>query len=179
MMETPSAKGPSVISTDRRSLQDRRVKQTSPFSAASFRGSRKAVRRKEDRPVHYYVDLYGFDEGLMFVLILVFSVADAFLTLELVGGGMSELNYVMHYYMQLGPLPFVLVKYFLTAVGMIILLIHKNYFFWEGRIRVKAIMVALACMYSALIGYELFLFHHSRYFTTFAVSMTTGLTGTF
>jgi hypothetical protein len=179
MMETPSPSGTSVIPTDRRSRQDRRVKQTSPFSTASFRGSRKAVRRKEDRSVHYYVDLYGFDEGLMFVLILVFSVADAFLTLELVGGGMSELNYVMNYYMQLGPLPFVLIKYCLTAVGLTLLLIHKEYFFWQGRIRVKAIMVALACMYSALIGYELFLFHHSRYFTTFAVSMTTGLTGTF
>jgi hypothetical protein len=179
MIETPSPSASPVIAGERRRGKDRRLKTTSPFSMASFRGSRKIARREEDRSVHYYVDLYGFDESLMFVLILTLSVADAFLTLELVGGGMTELNYVMHYYMQLGPLPFVLIKYFLTAVGLTLLLTHKNYFLFERRVRVKMIMVVLAFMYSALITYELFLFHESRYFSTFTLSMTTGLTGTF
>jgi hypothetical protein len=178
-MQTHTLEGSSTISPDGRRDKDRRVNGTSPLSLASLRGSRKTIRRKEDRLTQYYVDLYGLDEGLIFVLILVLSVADAFLTLELVRGGMTELNYVMYYYMELGPLPFVLIKYSLTAVGLILLLMHKNYFFMAGRVRVKAIIVVLAFMYSALITYELFLFRESRYFSTFAVSMTTGLTGTF
>ena len=169
-----------TVSLDKRDGQDRRVKETSPFSLASLRGRRKIIRRKEDRSIHYYVDLYGFDEGLIFILILLFSVADGFLTLVLVGSGrITELNYIMSYYMQLGPAPFVLVKYLLTAAGLLFLLIHKNYFCFLGRIRVKAIMVVLALMYSALITYELFLCRQCGYFSTFALSMTTGLTGTF
>jgi hypothetical protein len=179
MMGIPDPKDPTAVSADRRSLIDRRAKQTSPFSLVSLRGSRKTIRRAEDRSKHLYVDLYGFDESLLFVLILMLSVADAFLTLELVGGGMTEMNYVMYYYMQLGPLPFVLVKYFLTAVGVILLLIHKNYFFFLGLVRVKTILVGLAVMYSTLITYELLLFHQSHYFSTLTLSMTTGLTGTF
>jgi hypothetical protein len=167
------------ISPNRRGGEDRRVRPTSPFSLASLHGSRKAIRRKDDRPVHHYVDRYGLDEGLIFVLILMFSVTDAFLTLALVDGNATELNYVMYYYMQLGPLPFLLVKYLLTAVGLLCLIMHKNYSFFLGRIRVKSIMVVLALMYSALITYELFLFRQAGYFSTFALSMRTGLTGTF
>jgi hypothetical protein len=167
------------ISSNLRDGQDRRTEQTSPFSLASLRGRRKAIRRKDDRSAHFYVDLYGLDEGLIFILILMLSVADAFLTLALIDGDTTELNYVMYYYMQLGPLSFLLVKYLLTAVGLLFLLIHKNYSFFLGRVRVKAIMVVLALMYSALITYELLLFHHAGYFSTFALSMRTGLTGTF
>jgi len=179
MTGIPNPKDPTAVSADRRSRIDRRAKQASPFSLVSLRGSRKTIRRAEDRSKHFYVDLYGFDESLLFVLILMLSVADAFLTLELVGGGMTEMNYVMYYYMQLGPLPFVLIKYFLTAVGVILLLIHKNYFFFLGLVRVKTLLVGLAVMYSTLIAYELFLFHQSHYFSTLALSMTTDLTGTF
>jgi hypothetical protein len=169
----------SVTAANDRSPKDRRTKQTSPVSLASLHGSRKIIRREKDRSSHYYVDLYSLDEGLVFIFILALSVADAFFTLELIGGGMTEMNYVMSYYMQLGPLPFVLIKYFLTAVGVTLLLVHKNYVFFLGRVRVKAILFVLAIMYSALIAYELFLFRQSNYFSTFAVSMTTGLTGTF
>jgi hypothetical protein len=183
MQEVPTMAGSKeslTVSPEKRGGQDRRAKQTSPFSLASLRGRRKIIRRKEDRSVHYYVDLYGFDEGLIFILILLFSVADGFLTLVLIGScHITELNYVMSYFMQLGPGPFVLVKYLLTAVGLLLLLIHKNYFCFLGRIRVKAIMVVLALMYSALIAYELFLLRECGYFSTFALSMTTGLTGTF
>jgi hypothetical protein len=171
--ETPS------FPPNQRGGKDRRAAQTIPLSLASFRGRRKTIRREEDRATHYYVDLYGLDEGLIFILILVFSVADAFFTLALIDGDTTELNYVMHYYMQLGAVPFLLVKYLLTAVGLLLLLVHKNHSCFLGRVRVKVIMLAWVFMYSALITYELFLFRQSGYFSTFALSMRTGLTGTF
>ena len=176
-METPSDTSAHI--PNRRAPRDRRGKGSAPFSLNSLNGSRKSIRRKEDRSAHRYVDLYGLDESLVFILILMLSVADAFLTLELVDSGMAEMNYVMYYYMRLGPFPFVLIKYSLTAVGLIILLIHKNHLLFLGRVRVKAILVGLAVFYSALITYELILFRESNYFSTFALSMTTGLTGTF
>jgi hypothetical protein len=168
-----------LASSERRTGKDRRVKPTSPFSLASIRGFRKTIRRNEDRKIHYYVDLYGPDEGLLFIFILILSVADAFLTLELVGSGMQELNSVMAYYLRLGPLPFVLIKYLLTAIGLIFLFIHKNYAIFCRQISVKAIMIAVAVMYTALITYELLLFRQSGYFSTLALSMRSGLTGTF
>lgn len=168
----------STMAACRRSGRDRRAKPTSPFSPISLRGSRKTIRRKEDTNTHYYVDLYGRGEGLLFIFILLLSVADAFLTLELISTGMSEFNTVMDYYLRLGPLPFVLVKYLMTAIGLICLLIHKNYPLFRGRVSAKAIMILVALMYCALIVYELWLYFLSHYFSTFAVSMTTGLTGT-
>jgi hypothetical protein len=168
----------SQFAGNRRQGEDRRTGQTSPFSRSSLHGSRRTIRRAEDRNTHYYVDLYARDEGLIVILILMFSIADAFLTLELVGGGMVELNYIMYYYMQLGPLPFVLMKFLMTAIGLFCLLIHKNYFVFRRRVSVKAIMIGLAVMYSLLIGYELFLYHQCCYFPTLALSMTTGFAGT-
>ena len=122
-------------SSEKRFGEDRRATQTSPFSLASFRGTRRIIRREEDRSVHYYVDLYGLDEVLIIILILILTVADAFLTLVLVGGGAAELNYVMDYYLRLGPIPFVLVKYLMTAVGLVWLLICKNYPLFRGELR--------------------------------------------
>jgi hypothetical protein len=168
-----------TISPDRDSVKDRRAARISALSLAGLCDSGRTVLKREDRAVHYFVDRYGLDEFLIFVFILICSVADAFLTIELVGGGMSEMNAVMNYYLQLGPLPFVLVKYLLTATGLTWLIIYKNYPFFRGRIRLKAIVIALAVMYSALITYEMLLLRQSGYFMTFALSMTTGLTGTF
>jgi hypothetical protein len=145
---------------ERRCAEDRRATQTSPFSPVSFRGTRRIVRREEDRRVHYYVDLYGRDELLIFILILILAVADAFLTLLLVGRGAAELNYVMDYYLRLGPIPFLVVKYLLTAVGLVWLLICKNYPFFGGKLRVKTIMIGLAVTYLVLVTYELLLLRH-------------------
>jgi len=167
-------------SAEKRLGEDRRATQTSPFSLASFRGTRRIIRREEDRSVHYYVDLYDLDEVMIFILILILTVADAFLTLVLVGGGAAaELNYVMDYYLRLGPIPFVLVKYLLTAVGLVWLLLSKNYPLFRGKLSARTIMVGLAVMYLALITYEVLLFCQCCGLTTLEPSMTTDLTGMF
>ena len=141
----------------RRAGQDRRRQPTSPFSMASLRGSRKSVRRLEDRHVHYYVDLYSRADGLLFTCILLLSVADAFFTLELIGRGLSEYNVVMDYYLRQSPLSFFLIKYALTAFGLLCLLLHKNYPLFRGRFSVRAILIGVAIMYCLLIAYELVL----------------------
>ncbi len=141
---------------------------------------KKTVPPNKDRNAHNHVDPYGADELLIILVILILSVVDAFLTLELVGeGGITEMNSVMEYALRLGPLPFVLIKYLLTAVGLVLLITHKNYPMFHGLISVKSIMVVLAIMYCALVTYELELFHEFGRHSTLALSITTGLTGTF
>ena len=146
---------------ERRFGKDRRATQTSPFSPVSFRGNRRIIRRDKDRSVHYYVDLYDLDEVLIFALILIITVTDAFLTLVLVGNGAAEQNYVMDYYLRLGPISFVIVKYLLTAVSLVWLLIFKNYPLIRGKLSVKTIMIGVAVTYLALITYELLLIRQS------------------
>ena len=85
------------------------------------------------------------------------SVADAFFTLELIGRGLSEYNVVMDYYLRQSPLSFFLIKYALTALGLLCLLLHKNYPLFRGRFSVRAILIGVAIMYCLLIAYELVL----------------------
>ncbi len=162
-----------------RSVKERWGGKSSAFDPGGLCGFNGTDWKKQDFPVPSYLDRYGLSDVFLFVFILICSVADAFFTINLVDCGMLEMNYIMNYYLRLGPLPFVLVKYLLTAVGLVWLIIYRNYPLFCGRLRVKAIMIGLAIIYGALITYEMALFQEFNYFTTFTLSMTTGLTGTF
>lgn len=142
---------------ERRSGIDRRARPTSPFSWSSLTGSRSYARRKADRDVHYYVDRYGYPAVFAFVVTLLFSLADAFFTMKLVASGAEELNPVMAYFLQFGPVPFVVAKYLLTASGLTWLLIHKDYPMFNGRITGKALFLFVPIGYTALLIYEIFL----------------------
>lgn len=140
---------------DRRVQEDRRAKTTSPLSLSSFFGSRKDIRRKADRDNHYYIDRYSLRSVLTVLSALILSVADAIFTLHLVSMGATEINPVMDFFLQFGPLPFLLVKYFLTGTSLIWILVHKNYYLFAGRLRTKYILIAIPILYSILIMYEL------------------------
>jgi hypothetical protein len=140
---------------ERRSFKDRRSKPTSPFTLASLRGRRRQVRREEDASVHRYVDLYDWDIVSLILLILLLSLSDAFLTLLLIEMGSSEINPVMAFFLEFGPLHFVLSKYALTALGSIWLLIHKNFQFFNRTLTVRSVLVYILFLYSCLIVYEL------------------------
>ena len=140
---------------ERRSGIDRRARPTVPFSWSSLKGSRSYARRKADRNVHYYMDRYGYPAAFAFFVTLTFSIADAFFTIKLVGDGAEELNAVMDYFLQFGPLPFVVAKYVLTAISLTWLLIHKNYRMFKGRITGKALFLFVPFAYTALLLYEM------------------------
>jgi hypothetical protein len=53
-------------------------------------------------------------------------VFDAFLTLFLLGQGAYEANPVLAYFLKFGPYAFFTVKYTLTSLGLIALLIFRN-----------------------------------------------------
>jgi hypothetical protein len=103
------------------------------------------------------VDRYGYPATFAFFVTLLFSLADAFFTMKLVAAGAEELNPVMNYFLQFGPVPFVVAKYLLTASGLTWLLIHKDYPMFNGKITGKALFLVVPIGYTALLVYEIVL----------------------
>ena len=85
------------------------------------------------------------------------SIFDALLTLILIESGSSELNPVMAYFLKHGLLPFIVVKYFLTSAGVVILLIFKNIFLARAKIYTSSLFTAVIIAFAAVIAWELFL----------------------
>jgi len=140
---------------DRRIKKDRRSKPTSPFTSSSLFGARKHVRRAEDKNRHIYVDRYSTRAVLTVVVTVLLSLADAIFTIKLVGRGAEEINPVMDFFLQDGPVPFLIAKYLLTGTCLVLFLVHKNHPFLFGLIRVKSLMVGALVIYTLLIFYEL------------------------
>ena len=140
---------------ERRSGKDRRKRPTNPLTLNSLRGSRKWGRRKDDRTVLFYVDRYGPKAVLAFLSAIVLSTLDAFLTLRLTCAGAEELNPIMDFFLQQGPLPFLLAKYTLTGSALTFLLVHKNYPLIPGKLSMKGILLVVPILYAVLIIYEL------------------------
>jgi hypothetical protein len=142
---------------ERRSGKDRRARPTSPFTLASLLGSRRHYRRNQDSRKFYFVDLYSPFSVTLLLSALVLSIADAFLTIMLVGEDIHELNPAMDFFLKLGPFEFIIVKWFLTAFGLITLLVLKNYYLWQGRVRTVVVLALLPFLYLALVSYEIFM----------------------
>ncbi|MFZ2446442.1 MAG: DUF5658 family protein [Syntrophobacteraceae bacterium] len=140
---------------DRRSGKDRRARPTSPFTIKSIFGSRSRFRRKEDAQRHYFVDLYSPFFFAVLLVTLLLSAADALLTIRLTASDFRELNPVMDFFLQLGPTPFILAKWVLTALGLTTLLVLKNIYLWRGRIKTAAILVLMPLLYLILVTYEI------------------------
>jgi len=111
----------------RRTFPDRRRQPTPVLSRYSLTGSRKAVRREEDRKRHIYVDQYSLRFFVLLLAILLLGTADAFLTLYHVHvNNAEELNPIMDFFLALSPKLFFNVKYILTALCLTVLCLHKN-----------------------------------------------------
>jgi hypothetical protein len=142
---------------DRRVLKDRRKSQTFPLTRTSLFGARQNIRRVSDQKIHKFVDRYSLRAVLTVLIIVVLSVADAIFTLKLVSVGAQEVNPVMHFFLQYGPLPFLTVKYILTVGSLVCFLVLKNYYFLGGKVRVKVLLGLILAVYLLLIVYELLL----------------------
>jgi hypothetical protein len=98
-----------------------------------------------------YVDRYG--ASVIAILVAVFSlcVLDAVFTLLYIQAGGGELNPFMALAIEAGVLPFFLVKCGMTLPGIAFLCIHKNFRC------VKAILIGVLLVYTALLAYHLYL----------------------
>ena len=106
--------------------EDRRQRRFPPLRRLLLGGRRRAVRRREDQRRIVLLDRYSPKLFAAIVGILFLSVMDALLTLYLIEHGSSELNPVMGYFLQHGPLTFTVVKYLLTSVAVLVFLAVLN-----------------------------------------------------
>lgn len=111
---------------ERRCGKDRRTHRFPKLKYLLVAGRRAGVRREEDWKGTYYFDRYSSNIFAAIVFILLLSVLDALLTLYLIDHGSTELNPVMSYFLGHGPFVFMGAKYFLTCMGVVVLLLFRN-----------------------------------------------------
>lgn len=148
---------------EKRSGADRRKRPTSPLSLSSLKGRRHRFRREEDQTRQAYVDRYAPSLLVLALLIILFSVLDAFMTLELLSLGSRELNPIMEYYLSFGSLQFFIVKYSLTAFGVVLLVVHHKFALFKGWLSLMSLLYIFSVMYGLLIVYELLCLWHASW----------------
>ena len=147
---------------EKRSGVDRRKDNKSRLKYLFRNGRRESFRRDEDRQKTFFFDRYNHKFFLAITVILLLSILDALLTLIVIDRGATELNPVMAHFLEYGTLPFVIAKYILTSVGVLILLIFKNVFLTRIKIYTHSLFPCLILVFMAVIAWEIFLIYSSR-----------------
>jgi hypothetical protein len=136
---------------EQRSGCDRRRVPTTIWNGVFCGGQRKLVRRELERRRPHFVDRFPPATFAWILLLLIFTVADGLLTLELIEAGYHELNPVMHYFLVKGPAHFVIGKYVHAAAGLPILVLFRNHS------RIRDPLPVFVSLYAILIAYQLLL----------------------
>ena len=143
-----------------RSGTDRRRLSLRSLVYGAWRGRRVAERRTGTQAG--YVDRYPSSVVLAAVALFTLAMADAYGTLVLLEAGAQEINPVMEALLQAEPAWFVPLKLAITAVGVLLLVLHKN--FSLGQIPALKLLYGLLGLYGCLVAYEgvlLFALHRS------------------
>jgi hypothetical protein len=148
-----------AIDNDRRSGEDRRKRMTS-LSQMMFRGQRKTIRREADHYRLIWVDRYNPTLFFLVLTVVLLSMTDAFLTLFLINKGATEINPIMAYCLSFGPSMFILAKYVLTCISVLVLLVLSNVFILRIRIYTRTIFHYIIGIFSCVIIWELFLLYY-------------------
>lgn len=139
------------VEKDKRIENDRRQRPTRPFSRYMLFGRRRSIRRREDRKTHLYVDLYGHYLLLSLLIIILFSIFDAYFTIFHVEKGAREINPLMNLLIGCGNIYFFITKYILTTFGLFVLCIYKNLFI------TRIIMTGIFLLYLTVFANHIFL----------------------
>lgn len=143
--------------THLRSDQDRRKNHIPFYKYLTFKGKRRSLRRTEDCKRITVLDQYHPKLFIYVLIVLGLSLLDAVLTLALLEKGAVELNPVMRYYINLGPATFVTVKYGLTALALIFMVVLNAII--SARYRIVSLVMFPFCVFifGAVIIWELYL----------------------
>jgi hypothetical protein len=151
----------SNIDGDRHSNQlrgaDRRQRILPPLRYLFYQGRRRQIRRQADHHRILLLDHYSSTLFATMVLILAFSVMDAYLTLWLVDRGATELNPVMAYFLTHGPAVFIGAKYLFTSLSVVILVLFSHVFLCRVGIYIRSIITSILMLFSSVIAWEVYL----------------------
>lgn len=149
-------KNMSVDCLDRRSGVDRRSQQRGGWRYW-LSGRRSVPRRRDDRRKAYRLDRYSVRTLVLILGLILLSVTDAVLTLHLISHGARELNPVLRYFLQHGPLAFFLAKYLLTCLPVFLIILNQNAFLFRSRFRVKTLYILFLLPFVVVIHWQLYL----------------------
>lgn len=144
----------STPQIERRTSNERRRSVFRALWHGNFARRRHAPRRSAERlaPVTDWFHPQWLAVGL---IVLLLSVADAFLTLTLISHGASEVNPFMEPLVRGSGHGFAFWKIGLTASGVVVLILLARLRVW-GR-AVGSILYAALVLYVVLVSYELLL----------------------
>jgi hypothetical protein len=142
---------------DRRSGKDRRLQKIPEIKSLFIHKSRKKIRRKNDKYKIFYFDQYSSKLFVAIILFLFLNIIDGLLTLFLLDHGATEINPIMAYFLNFGPLTFMSVKYFFVSYSVIILLIFNNVFLRKIKIYTRALFSCSIGVFMLVVAWELFL----------------------
>lgn len=125
---------------------DRRARPTRPWLDLFSPLRRARGRRRSDRKG--YVDRYSKQDVALLLSIFLLNVADAYMTMRWLHHGGREANPVMDFFLDIGPVAFLLQKCLVVGFWLILLLVHKNFRF------------AKLGLYASLAVYSLLAFLH-------------------
>ncbi len=115
------------------------------------------MQRTEDCKRITVLDQYH--PGLLISVLVVvgLSLLDAALTLTLLDKGAVELNPVMRYYINLGPGIFLMVKYGLTALALLIMVVLNPIISVRYRIASSLMFPFCILLFGSVVIWELYL----------------------
>jgi hypothetical protein len=142
---------------DRRSGKDRRLHKIPEIKSLFIYKKRKKIRRQDDKNNIFYFDQYSSMLFGAIIFFLLLNIIDALLTLFLLGHGATEINPVMAYFLNFGPLTFMSVKYLLASYSVIILLIFNNVFLGRIKIYTRSLFSYAIGVFMLVVSWELFL----------------------
>lgn len=146
-----------TFDTDRRSGNDRRKQTGINLRSMMGNGKRRLIRRLEDRNKIFLVDHYSPKLFAAIIAIIFLSVIDALLTLFLMNHGAHEVNPVMAYYITVGPYTFFTLKFALTIIGAITLLIFRNIIPHSFKVRTYSLLYLVVGAFTMTVAWELYL----------------------
>jgi hypothetical protein len=142
---------------DRRRRPERRRRIWWSLVYGSFRPRRRSPSRRTQDAHYQAIDWHGAHLWAVSVGILTFSVADAFLTMNLLSRGAIEVNPLMAAVIGRNVAAFAGLKMAVTGVGVMLMVFLARYRFMRV-LRVDIILYCIFGAYLVLICHELSLF---------------------
>ena len=145
------------VGVDRRRSEDRRNKSIPGFSKYWLTGRRGHFRREEDRKIYHKLDRHNPKTFATILTIIMLSVIDAIFTLELIHKGAAEVNPIMAYYLNLGPIAFFGAKYALTCASTLIIFLNQHAYILKNQVPIKILYLFLIIPYFLVVQWEIYL----------------------
>lgn len=145
---------------ERRINPDRRARHFLNFRRLFSKGRRGTLRRESDRRKIVLLDYYNPKIFYAVVLILLLSLLDALLTLWLLDMGAVEMNPVMAFFLNMGMNAFLIAKYLMTAISVVIIVVLNYVFLRYMKTSVGSLLKYAAISFAAVVVWELVLVVH-------------------